>query len=331
MLTTIYHEFLAIDEGNGTLLRIDETEPGRNWVVDLPWPQSRDMQLIGEGRVLIGHQFGYAEFEIATGRVVREVKSLEGVTSVRRLSDGTTRVAGVNLAGAAGVTLIELDRLDSIVQHHVLAGDYVRLIRQTAVDTLLLMCSTCIRETGLDGIVRRELTVEGFQHAWKAVRRSNGNILASASYVLGSWVPWSRLITADKDIYERRSFHSALFASLFCSSLGRMSRFQLFQRFHALFRSELRRSLQVGDGCRPIGREPREQNFVHRLRTESVVENPFSPSDRARRFAIHEVVLGRDGFHRLIEIRLMFGFQHPAACRFRIGFDPFGNRLPHCE
>ena len=182
MESAIHHEFLAIDEGLGTLLHVDETRPERNWIVPLRQPQARDMQLAGDGRVLIGHHHGYTEFEITTGRVMKEVTSFEGVTAARRLRNGHTRLAGVNLLGATGVVLLELDPADAVVQERVLPGDYVRLIRETAAGTFLMMCNTRIRETGLDGTTQRELVVDGFLHAWKAVRRPNGNTIASAGY-----------------------------------------------------------------------------------------------------------------------------------------------------
>jgi hypothetical protein len=88
----------------------------------------------------------------------------------------------VNLLGATGVVLAELDAQDRVVQQRTLAGDYVRLIRETSAGTLLMMCNTCIRETDLTGTTLRELGVEGFLHAWKAVRRPDGHIIASAGY-----------------------------------------------------------------------------------------------------------------------------------------------------
>ena len=57
----IQHEFIAIDEGHATLLRVDELDPSQNWLVP------------------VGHH-GYTEFDLALGRVVKEFKALAGVT-----------------------------------------------------------------------------------------------------------------------------------------------------------------------------------------------------------------------------------------------------------
>lgn len=54
----IKHQFLAIDEGSGQLLHIDEGGRMKYWIVPIMHPQPRDMQLIGDGRVMIGHHHG---------------------------------------------------------------------------------------------------------------------------------------------------------------------------------------------------------------------------------------------------------------------------------
>ncbi len=96
----IQHRFLAIDEGLVQLLHIDERDPSKDWTVSIGHPAARDMQLIGGGRVLIGHHHGWSEFEIATGKVLSEFTGYEGVTAVRRQPDGHTIVAGVDIGGA---------------------------------------------------------------------------------------------------------------------------------------------------------------------------------------------------------------------------------------
>ena len=105
----IEHEFLAIDEGLANLLHIDERNPSKNWIVPTGHPQARDLQLIGGGRVLIGHDAGYTEFDITTGKVAKDVANYKGVTSVRRLPGGHTLLAGANLDGEKSVVVLEVD------------------------------------------------------------------------------------------------------------------------------------------------------------------------------------------------------------------------------
>lgn len=178
----IQHEFLAIDEGHATLLHINERDQSKNWIVPIGQPAARDMQLIGGNKILIGHHHGYTEFDLAPGRVVKEFKSLEGVTAVRRQPNGHTIIAGVDIPGAKGVAVLELDANDQVIHRAIFPGDYVRLIRQTEQGTYLMSCNDRIREGSREGTYLREFPVEGFYHAWKALRLRNGNLIVTAGY-----------------------------------------------------------------------------------------------------------------------------------------------------
>ncbi|NQW99688.1 hypothetical protein HQ447_03445 [bacterium] len=180
--SVIRHRFLTIDEGRAQLLHIDEIDPANDWIVPIGHPQARDMQLVGGGRVLIGHHHGWSEFEIASGRVLSEFTGYEGVTAVRRQPDGHTIVAGVDIAGVSGVVILELDAENREVRRAVYPGDYVRLIRQTGQGTFLMSCNDRIREGDREGNYLREYPVEGFYHAWKSLRLPSGNLLVSAGY-----------------------------------------------------------------------------------------------------------------------------------------------------
>lgn len=178
----IQHEFIAIDEGHATLLHINERDQSKNWIVPIGQPAARDMQLIGGGRILIGHHHGYTEFDMALGRLVKEFKSLEGVTAVRRQPNGHTLIAGVDIPSTKGVAVLELDASDREIHRVIFPGDYVRLIRQTNQGTYLMSCNDRIREGTSDGKYLREFPVEGFYHAWKSLRLPNGNLIVTAGY-----------------------------------------------------------------------------------------------------------------------------------------------------
>ena len=178
----IEHRFLAIDEGSAALLHVDEREPSRNWIVTIAQPQARDMQLVGGNRVLVGHHHGYTEFDIGTGQIAKELTTFVGVTAARRQPDGHTILAGVDIAGAQGVAVLELDARDREVHRAIFPGDYVRLIRQTNSGTFLMSCNDRIREGSRDGRYLREFPVEGFYHAWKSLRLPNGNLIVTAGY-----------------------------------------------------------------------------------------------------------------------------------------------------
>ena len=178
----IRHDFIAIDEGHATLLHVDERDQARNWLVPIGQPAARDLQLIGGGKILIGHHHGYSEFDLALGRLVKEFTALAGVTAVRRQPNGHTLLAGVDIPGGGGVAVVELDAGDREVHRAIFPGDYVRLIRQTEQGTYLMSCNDRIREGLPDGKYLREFPVPGFYHAWKALRLPNGHLLVTAGY-----------------------------------------------------------------------------------------------------------------------------------------------------
>jgi hypothetical protein len=178
----VQHEFIAIDEGHATLLHVNERDQSKNWLVPIGQPSARDMQLIGGNRILIGHHHGYSEFDVSLGRLVKEFKSLAGVTAVRRQPNGHTIIAGVDIPGVKGVAVLELDANDQEIHRAIFPGDYVRLIRQTEQGTYLMSCNDRIREGSRAGAYLCEFPVDGFYHAWKSLRLPNGNLIVTAGY-----------------------------------------------------------------------------------------------------------------------------------------------------
>jgi hypothetical protein len=193
----ITHDFLAIDEGLGNLICVDENDPSHNWLVPVGHPLARDLQLEGGGLVLVSHDQGYAEFEIATGKKVKDVSTYHDVSSARRLPNGNLLLAGVDFDGAKKnkghnavgdpngrhVVVAIYDPTGKRLSRTTYVGDYLRLIRLTAAGTYLFSVNTVIKEADTAGhYLAPEFHADGFQHAWKAVRLPNGNTLASAGF-----------------------------------------------------------------------------------------------------------------------------------------------------
>jgi hypothetical protein len=104
------------------------------------------------------------------------------VTAARRQSNGHTILAGVDVAGAEGVVVLELNAQDCEIHRAIFPGDYVRLLRQTSQGTYLMSCNDRIREGSRDGDYLREFQIDGFYHAWKSLRLPNGHLIVSAGY-----------------------------------------------------------------------------------------------------------------------------------------------------
>ena len=75
-------EFLLRDEGLSQLSYVNLARPNTNW--HQPIPAGRDIQLVGDNRVLIGTGTGYEERDIATGKKVFELTSFNGTIAARR-------------------------------------------------------------------------------------------------------------------------------------------------------------------------------------------------------------------------------------------------------
>lgn len=187
----IKHEFIAIDEGRNNLLHVNENDPTKDWIVPIGKSHPRDMQLVGGNRILIGNVTGYSEYDIATGQRMVDVTNFapanartdtDEVTSVRRQPNGHTLVAGINIGGSKGIVVLDVDAQGEVKNKIVYPGTYVRLLRQTAAGTYLMVCDKEIREGNSAGQYVWEAPVEKFGHAWKAVRLPNGHTLGSAGY-----------------------------------------------------------------------------------------------------------------------------------------------------
>ncbi|HEY3754848.1 MAG TPA: hypothetical protein VGL42_01745 [Opitutaceae bacterium] len=192
----IRHDFLALDEGLGDLMHVDESKPARNWLVNVGHSLPRDMQLEGGGKLLISHDQGYSEYDIATGRKLKDVALYHDVSSVRRLPNGHLLIAGVDFDGkklnrghdAIGdptgrhVLFVEYDADGNAVARVNYIGDYLRVVRETASGTFLCPCNDRFREADGQGNWIHDFPVPGFRHAWKAVRLADGKMLMSGGF-----------------------------------------------------------------------------------------------------------------------------------------------------
>ena len=174
---------LLRDEGLSQLSYVDIGNPTSNWYV--PVPSGRDLQLIGNGRVLIGTGTGYEEREIATGKKVSALTSFIGTIAARRLRSGNTLLAGLNWQGKEGIVLIEVNGKGAIQRTIAYPGfAYVRLVRETPSGTFLITANDVVFEGNRSGTViwKAKLTGPEKTNAWQATRLANGQTVVSTGY-----------------------------------------------------------------------------------------------------------------------------------------------------
>lgn len=107
------HAFLVKDESRSKLHYVNQFDPSKNWTISLP-KECRDIQWLGNGRILVSHPHGYLEYDLITRKEVKSVfpKGCAQVESAIRLPDGRTVLGGRK----GHVTFYELAPDDNVLR-----------------------------------------------------------------------------------------------------------------------------------------------------------------------------------------------------------------------
>jgi hypothetical protein len=176
---------LLRDESRSMVSYVELGNPAAGWQV--PVAYGRDMQLVGNGRFMIGTDNGYEERAIATGALTSQQTAFAGTLSAHRLRNGNTILAGVNWQGAIGIVLVEVNEAGD-VQHRINFPDFtfVRLIRQTPTGTFLVTADDVVLEGDSAGTILWRANVarvnEVASHVWQALRIPTGDTVVSTGY-----------------------------------------------------------------------------------------------------------------------------------------------------
>ena len=180
---------LLRDEGNSALHYVDLGDSANNWHTDIP--AGRDLQLVGAGRVLIGTDNGYQEYDIASGALVDEFAGEAGTIAARRLRNGNTLLVGADWQGQSGIVLVEVDSSGNATPTITYAGfDYVRLVRETPSGTFLVTSDRVVFEGDANGDIIWQVTIDhDGPHSWMGVRLASGDTVVSTGYAASLQVP----------------------------------------------------------------------------------------------------------------------------------------------
>lgn len=176
----VKHRFLVVDNSAHRLILVDQHDPSRGWSVAVPSPHSRDLQLVGEGKVLASHPNGAAEYELATGKKVWAITTYGRVHTARRLANGNT-LLGANARG--GITVYEVTREGKEVSKRVLArqSGALRVMRRLAGGNFLLNLAGPNRAVEIDpkGKIVWQYALPKGAKGYKVLRLAGGNTLVS--------------------------------------------------------------------------------------------------------------------------------------------------------
>lgn len=179
------HKLLLRDEAQSMVSYVELGNPAAGWHTAVSY--GRDLQLVGNGRFLVGTDNGFEERSLADGSLVAQQTAFPGTLSAHRLRNGLTMLAGVNWQGAAGVVLVEVDASGAVMQRIGFPDfTFVRLVRQTAQGTFLVTVDDAVIEGDVNGNVLWRATVPrataAASHVWEALRLPSGNTVVSTGY-----------------------------------------------------------------------------------------------------------------------------------------------------
>lgn len=97
----IRHRFLAKDESRSQLLYVDQTDPLKDWVIQLG-AKCRDTQLAGKNILLVSSPDGYREYSLADRQMIKEVKGYRW-RDVRPTPARRSHHSGLRAKGSHGV------------------------------------------------------------------------------------------------------------------------------------------------------------------------------------------------------------------------------------
>lgn len=178
-------KFLLRDEGLSQVSFVNLDDSTANWFVKVP--AGRDLQLVGNGTVLVSTGSGYQELDVRSGKLLKEVADYAGAVMARRLKNGNTLLVGLNWEGKKGAVLLEVDadgtkkKVLNFPEHN-----YVRLVRETAKGTLLITANTMVFESDRDGKViwKANLTGPKKINSWQALRVRKNKTVVSSGYAV---------------------------------------------------------------------------------------------------------------------------------------------------
>lgn len=177
----IKHKFYAMDESRSKLHFVDESDASKNWDANFP-ARYRDCQLIGGGKILVSTNNGYAELDLATHKVLTELKdaNFSGTMSVRRLANGHT-IIGCQQKGIAFYEVDAKGMQAGAAKFPTL--NTLRLFRLSSRGTLLFGANTNkVIEADMKGNIIRQITLEGAKHIYQVLEKPDGNLLVSSGY-----------------------------------------------------------------------------------------------------------------------------------------------------
>jgi hypothetical protein len=170
------HTVIVADEGNGKVHYINLANPAERWTLTAA---NRDLQLIGNDRLMVSIADGYAEYNVKTGALIKKVTTGGAVQSVFRLTQKSTFVG----ADGSPASIKEVDSTGKTLRTISLAVNAsIRIVRPTPAKGYLVggKIAGTMNECDSTGKIIWEANAGG--EPYMALRLPNGNTLISNGY-----------------------------------------------------------------------------------------------------------------------------------------------------
>lgn len=170
------HKVIIADEGNGKVHYINLSNPTEHWTITT---NNRDLQLIGNNRLMVSVGDGYAEYNVNTGTFIKKITIGGTVQSVFRLTSKSTFV-GIDGSPAS---VMEVDSTGKQIRKiNFAVNASIRIVRPTPAKTFLVggKISGTMNECDSTGKIIWSAQAGG--EPYMALRLPNGNTLISTGY-----------------------------------------------------------------------------------------------------------------------------------------------------
>jgi hypothetical protein len=209
------HKVLLADEGNQKVHYVDMNDNSKTWSISIG---SRDMQLIGDGKVLLHTGTDFQEYDLTTHLQVKKVTTAGTVQTVFR-----TNTSGNTYVGVDGAQLKIVDVSGNVKKTINISSitTSIRLIRPTLNNTFLVggggSTATNLCEFDSTGKKIWEVNVGG--EPYQAVRLANGNTVVSNGYgaqiaIVNSKAEIIRKFPVDPKVASLSTYNPNFFAGL---------------------------------------------------------------------------------------------------------------------
>jgi hypothetical protein len=211
---------LLRDEGLRTLNYVNLANASENWYVRVlgeeayPGNQGRDLQLVGDGRVMVGTPNGYEEYLIADGTRVAQLTTFAGTISAHRLRNRNTMLVSLSSGTPTNILLQEINASGTVVRTITYANyAYVRLVREMSNGNFMVTSNTVVFEGRPDGTVVRTFSITGSDnpHAWKALRLPSGDTVVGTGYAAAL-----RVFASDGSVVRSITGPASVTPSFYC-------------------------------------------------------------------------------------------------------------------